>query len=721
MATARLYQIAYSPEALAHVEPGYLVLDNLANPRPDWYELGPIRRFLHEQGLPDEDAYYGFFSPKFGSKTGLNRAQVQQEIDTAAAASADVVLFSPQPDMGAFFLNVFEQGETFDAGFIAACQAWIAHAGFDVPALGGLVMDTRTTVFSNYFAARCAFWREWLRWIDTLFEAAESGPEAMRSQLTHSTSYPGAAQRKVFIQERVASLILTLQPRWRTHAVNPFRMGWSSGTRFRDHPEMAVMSDALKRAHRDLGYPSYLQAFARLRQRFQQPMALPASLPEPPLTPEAPTDPALTGIPDVEAECQRLFDTGCHADCMAHMMFGVDKHYRSPNVVGTRALFYPALDRQIGRLADEVLRRHPPSPAPSATPSGNTLIIATEVYQVGGHSRVIEDLMRECARPTLLLTDTFQSLQRHPHALVPWLNAFADNGFLVLKQYDPWAKARELWQIVQRLAPDEILYLQHHQDPVPFVGTLRHASSRKALVHHTDHNPSLGGTLPELAHLDFTAEVGAVCAATLQRPIDVLPLYVADGGLKAFEPRALGQFSVVTSGTEVKFKREGPLALSTLVAAALSAVQGSFFHIGPLANDWQVEIREVLSARGIAPERFQAMGPVPSLWKALGALDAHVYIGSAPIGGGRAAIEAQGCGYPLLFYRTPERDLLTAVDSVYADPAWAWSTPEELAQRLRELSPRLPEASRQARTLYDADYSIARFRQVLSRHARLRG
>ena len=47
----RLFQIAYSPATLAAVEPGFEVLDNLANPRPDWYEFWPMRRYLREQPL----------------------------------------------------------------------------------------------------------------------------------------------------------------------------------------------------------------------------------------------------------------------------------------------------------------------------------------------------------------------------------------------------------------------------------------------------------------------------------------------------------------------------------------------------------------------------------------------------------------------------------------------------------------------------------------------
>ncbi|WP_418319361.1 hypothetical protein [Piscinibacter sakaiensis] len=257
-----LYQIAYSPATLAAVEPGYAVLDNLANPRPDWYEYEPMRRFLLQRPL-DDSAYYGFFSPKFGAKTQLTAAQVRA---TVLAAGADVVLFSPQPDMGAFFLNVFEQGETFDPGLIDAYSAFLDHVGRPAP-LRQLVMDSRQIVFSNYFVARPAFWREWLALNEALWAVCEGPPTPLQQALTAPTSYPGAAQRKVFLQERAASLLLTVQPRWRTYAANPYTMGWSA-SRLREHPAEAVMSDALKVAWREQRFPQYIDAFCRLRERF---------------------------------------------------------------------------------------------------------------------------------------------------------------------------------------------------------------------------------------------------------------------------------------------------------------------------------------------------------------------------------------------------------------------------------------------------------------------
>ena len=261
----RLYQLAYSEESLARIEPGYLVLNNLENSRPDWYEYWAIRCFLLNEAL-DDDTFYAFFSPKFGSKTGLTHAQITNYVQ-AHAASTDVCIFSPQPDMGAFFLNVFDQGETFDPGLIDAFCAFLASEGQPVPELRTMVMDSRQVVFSNYFVARPAFWREWLKLNEAMFAICEGPDTPLQQALTKTTTYPGAAQRKVFLMERVASFILATQPQWRTRAADPFNFGWSS-TRFSDFPNEAFISDALKIAYREQGYPEYIRAFAQVRARF---------------------------------------------------------------------------------------------------------------------------------------------------------------------------------------------------------------------------------------------------------------------------------------------------------------------------------------------------------------------------------------------------------------------------------------------------------------------
>jgi hypothetical protein len=259
-----LYQIFYSEATQQTLEEGYEPLDNLANERPDWYEYWPIRRFLLNETL-DEQAFYGFFSPKFGAKTRISHSEAVRFIRDHAHL-ADVIVFSPQPDMGAFFLNVYEQAETFDPGMIDAYSTFLTQIGREV-ALRQLVMDSRQVSFANYFVARPAFWREWLIINEAMFALCEDADSALGRELCLPTSYPGEVQRKVFLQERVTSLLLVTQPAWRSVAYNPFGMCWSV-SRFNEYPTEAVISDALKLAYREQKFPEYLHAFRRIRERF---------------------------------------------------------------------------------------------------------------------------------------------------------------------------------------------------------------------------------------------------------------------------------------------------------------------------------------------------------------------------------------------------------------------------------------------------------------------
>ncbi|MFT3813821.1 MAG: tetratricopeptide repeat protein [Acidovorax sp.] len=256
-----LYSLAWSPETLAQTDPDIAILDNSANPRPDWREYWPMRQFLLNTAL-DDNACYGFFSPKFSSKTGLTGAGVIDFI--RSRPEADVFIFSPQADMGAFFLNVFEQGDTFDPGFLEACQALLAQVGHPVD-WAALTMDSRQVVFSNFLVARPAFWRQWLALCEKIFHVAEANGTPAAAQANAPTTYPGAVPRKVFIIERIASLLLATQP-WRCAPYSTFQCAWS-GLPTAQFQNEAIASDALKLAYNETKDRAFLGAFAALRAR----------------------------------------------------------------------------------------------------------------------------------------------------------------------------------------------------------------------------------------------------------------------------------------------------------------------------------------------------------------------------------------------------------------------------------------------------------------------
>lgn len=266
----QLFSIAWSAETLVQTDPDIAIIDNSANERPDWREYWPMRNYLLHAPL-NPNTFYGFLSPKFASKTGLTGADVIRFVHSQP--DADVFTFSPQADMGAFFLNVFEQGETFDPGFLATCQELLEHIGQPTD-LKELVMDSRQVVFSNFVVARPAFWRQWLVLCEKIFTLAEANNSPLAVRVNAPSTYPGQVQRKVFIIERIASLLLA-SGWWRCAPYNTFQCAWSAlpTAQFRDE---AVASDALKLAYNETKHSDFISAYAALRSRI---------FPSPPLAP----------------------------------------------------------------------------------------------------------------------------------------------------------------------------------------------------------------------------------------------------------------------------------------------------------------------------------------------------------------------------------------------------------------------------------------------------
>ena len=154
-----LHQIYYSPQSRAELDPGFLPLDNLSNPRPDWREYWPIRRFLLSNSLEPE-SYYGFLSPKFKHKTGLSSAAVYEFIG-GQTERPDVLLFSPYFDQIAFFLNIVEQG-CINHPVMADTLNEAAALMFPGFRSGAIFAIAANTVFCNNFVAKPRFWSEWL-------------------------------------------------------------------------------------------------------------------------------------------------------------------------------------------------------------------------------------------------------------------------------------------------------------------------------------------------------------------------------------------------------------------------------------------------------------------------------------------------------------------------------------------------------------------------------
>ncbi|MGD0463477.1 MAG: hypothetical protein ABSB74_13415 [Tepidisphaeraceae bacterium] len=266
MSSTHLYQIFYSEQTRRELDPDFIPLDNSSNARPDWREYWPIRNFLLNNALIEDD-FYGFFSPRFKAKTRLTAAQVKAFI-LEPGPEPDVVIFSPMWDLSSLFQNVYEQAEMCHPGTGTPMAAFFRRTRPDFN-FDHWVTDSRNTIFCNYFAAKPSFWRPWLKIGEELFDLAERGEGELAEQLNAVSNYGGDVRRKVFVMERIATFLLTTENRWKAKVNNPFRFSASPSALAKFHLE-AVVSDALKVAYTVQPFPEYRDAFAFLRRKIKE-------------------------------------------------------------------------------------------------------------------------------------------------------------------------------------------------------------------------------------------------------------------------------------------------------------------------------------------------------------------------------------------------------------------------------------------------------------------
>jgi hypothetical protein len=257
----KVYQICYSAETLACVPEGFHALDYTDNSRPDWREFWPIRQFLLNNYLSD-DVLYGFFSPKFHLKTNLSHNNLVEFIKNHYQGE-DLVNFSPFWDLSSIFQNVFEQGSFFHPGLSEVCQQF-SNAYLCKFDLSNCINSSRDSIFCNYFLAKSAFWKEWIKVADMLYSAAEDSSSLLSSNLNALTPYGlQSLPMKIFVQERLPTICLLLN-KFKTLSYNTFLLP-SSTTPFNTFFAQAIQSDALKMAFLDTNKQVYFNQFSTIR------------------------------------------------------------------------------------------------------------------------------------------------------------------------------------------------------------------------------------------------------------------------------------------------------------------------------------------------------------------------------------------------------------------------------------------------------------------------
>ncbi len=260
-ATARVFQICYTPGIRDTLDPGFEVMGDETNARPDWYEYWHIRNFLKSEMLQD-DTFYGFFSPKFNEKTRLSSADVFEYIEENK--DFDVILFSPYLDQNALFLNILEQGSVAhpELGpiFEKLCGKYFQNIN-----LQQMVTSSENTVFCNFFVAKPKFWARWFEICEGIFQLIEESSDSLAIKLSGHTRYKtSTAPVRTFIIERIATLIIYSDKNWnvKSHPTHQSAVGKMSVAK---STNLLLALDSLKSKFSCTGSYEYLNAYLCIR------------------------------------------------------------------------------------------------------------------------------------------------------------------------------------------------------------------------------------------------------------------------------------------------------------------------------------------------------------------------------------------------------------------------------------------------------------------------
>ena len=270
-----LFHIAYSYETMEMIPPGFKLLDHMDNTHSDWFESWPIRHYLQTHAL-DEDAYYGFLSPRFFLKTGLTANDLRQSI-AGESESVEAFFVCPQPDVGAFFLNPVYGMDFSDPGALDCMQSILNKAGLDLN-LQTMLIDSTQLSYSNYVIAKPSYWRRWLKLLEYFYMYAETdqAPE-LKTSLSHPTNYNNGVHRKVFLVECLPTILFHYF-RLKVKSI-PLNHALAGQGVLYPYVQQAKVCDAMKMAFKSTGDMQFMHIFQETANSVLSNFSRPAYVP----------------------------------------------------------------------------------------------------------------------------------------------------------------------------------------------------------------------------------------------------------------------------------------------------------------------------------------------------------------------------------------------------------------------------------------------------------
>lgn len=348
--------------------------------------------------------------------------------------------------------------------------------------------------------------------------------------------------------------------------------------------------------------------------------------------------------PDLEAEIRSVRNRA-ELEQVLNKVVRLNANFRDPDIY-SRKLFVQWLDALLPLVAARIGLADVPTPPKS---NERIVVISTILRRTGGHSQVVKDIMHAFpGQVTGIYTDIYRELAEEIGTVGAVTSEFKERAWLWTRRQGLLDRAIEVYMMLKAIQPTRVLLFGHPMDFVPIVAAWPFREIAE-FVHHMDHAPAVGATLPFSSHVDLTYRCHVACRGA---GLDAVfaGMTAPPPSAEAPPPLSTGEVVIATCGSLNKYRQDGAdFAWTDYAVAMLKAAPNSrIVHLGPVNDDFKRQVDAAMSKAKLSPSRYKFAGAVERLHAELLARGANLYLSSYPESGGKANLEALAALLPVI-------------------------------------------------------------------------
>lgn len=316
--------------------------------------------------------------------------------------------------------------------------------------------------------------------------------------------------------------------------------------------------------------------------------------------------------------------------------------------------------------------------------SREVVIIASKIQPSGGHSKVLEHVIKahKNNKITLILTNACGST--NPKVAVKLNAKYKWLSIAILRGSSRIERLRELRELLRKKSPPQVYLFNSSSDVVAVVSAMAGVSGNINFVHHVDAFVCLGSRYETFTHVDLLPATYKRCSSIgCYSEHLYLPLVTSKKDHHSGGGFSNG-LSTVTVANRVKLDRPYCYRYENIIPKVIEITKATHYHIGYLDLPFRLKVRLYCLLNFVSPFKFKYLGTSLDLSKSISHYDISLALMPFPSGAGQTMIDLMSMGVPLIVHRSKLNWESGGIDLAY-EGCMNWGNDQELFDLLKGL------------------------------------